>query len=174
MSRDISDLHPSVQLKAMRLIGLAKERLGLNVIITQTRRTEAEQKALFSQGRGTLVETNALRKVAGMPPLSILDNEKIVTKASSVTQSFHGYGLAFDIAIVDATGKKIDWTEHSDWNNDGMNDWAQVGSLAQTVGLEWGGNWSSMPDPPHYQDRMGYTLAQLKTGVGASSGITVA
>lgn len=163
MSRKLEDLHPKVREQALELKRLAQEKLGLNIIFTQTLRTEEEQQALYSQGRNTLGVTNALRAKAGLAGITAKENKYIVTKARSVKNSMHGYGLAFDIAITDLTGKKIDWGK-ADWNANNISDWDEVGRLADEVGLEWGGNWSGMSDPPHFQNRLGYTLTQLKSG----------
>lgn len=164
MSRSLDLLHPRVRDAAEMLKLAAKEELGLHIIFTQTLRTEEEQRALYAQGRMPLHEVNALRIEANMFPIKE-DENNIVTKAKTIKDSYHGYGLAFDIAITDLTGKKIKWDSSSDWNNDGIDDWSQVGKLAERIqGLEWGGNWSSMPDPPHYQMRFGLTIADLKSG----------
>lgn len=159
--RDLMYLNPIVRAKALKLQALAQERLGLKIIFTDTLRTNAEQGALYAQGRKPLAEVNRLRAACGMGPITEKQNKSTVTKAPDASKSFHGFGLAFDIAIVDPTGKKIVWDHTSDWNNDGLDDWAQVGALAEEVGLEWGGNFSSIYDAPHYQDRMGFTLATL-------------
>lgn len=139
---------------------------GIRIIFTQTLRTEDEQRAFYAQGRKPLPLVNSLRKTANLPPITERDNKKIITKARTVFNSFHGYGLAFDIAITDPSGKRINWdVERTDWNNDGASDWIQVGTLAgQIPGLEWGGNWSSMPDAPHFQMRFGLTIADLRAG----------
>lgn len=164
MSRSLELLHPAVKQAALKLKQLAKDHLGLQLIFTQTLRTAEEQVALYAQGRLSLEEVNQLRIDANMSPIKASDN-KIVTKAKTVTDSFHGYGLAFDIAITDLTGKKIKWDKTSDWNDDGVDDWSQVGRLTSQIdGLEWGGNWTSMPDAPHYQMRFGLTIADLKNG----------
>lgn len=56
MSRDIKLLHPELQKKAVQLIEACKKQ-KLNVIITETYRTVAEQEAVFNKGnsraRGT-------------------------------------------------------------------------------------------------------------------------
>lgn len=158
--KDLNLLHPSIKPKAEKLIKLAWERFKLRIKITMTLRNAAEQTALYAKGRNSLAEVNRLMALAGMYAISEAENI-IVTKARSVANSFHGYGMAFDIAVFDETGRKIIWNETSDWNGDGINDWSQVGSLADECGLEAGINWSSMPDPPHYQDRMGWTIAGL-------------
>jgi peptidoglycan L-alanyl-D-glutamate endopeptidase CwlK len=165
MSRDLNLLHPKVRQQALDLQGTAKSALGLNIIFTQTLRSEEEQSALYAQGRLGIQKVNALRAVAKLGPISEQENTKIVTKAKTAKDSMHFYGLAFDIAITDSKGKSIVWNSTSDWNSDGINDWDQVGKLGQSLGLEWGGNWSTMPDPPHFQNRFGLTLADLKSGI---------
>lgn len=169
--KDLNMLHPIIKAKAEKLVLLAKEKLGLRIIVTMTLRTAAEQAALYAKGRLTLPEVNKKLKLAGMGPATAKDN-KIVTRAKTVADSFHGYGLAFDIAVVSPDGKQINWTPKSDWNNDGKNDWSQVGSIAAECGLEWGGNWTSMPDPPHYQDTLGWTIGKLKLA-GKTPGETI-
>ena len=157
--RGLENLNPKVKEKALKLQALAKSKLGLNIIFTETLRSDAEQKAFYAQGREGLDSVNAKRKKANLPPITQGQN-KIITKASSASTTWHGFGLAFDIAITDSAGKKIVWDKSSDWNGDHKDDWAQVGALADEVGLEWGGNFTSIYDAPHYQDRMGMTLAQ--------------
>jgi peptidoglycan L-alanyl-D-glutamate endopeptidase CwlK len=159
--KDIKLLHPQIQPKADKLVQLAWERFKLRVKVTMTLRNNAEQSALFAKGRLDLASVNRMMSLAGMPAISSKENI-IVTKAASAADSFHGYGLAFDIAITDETGKKIIWNSSSDWNVDGINDWYQVGSLAEECGLEWGGNFSAIPDGPHFQDRLGWTIVHLK------------
>lgn len=170
--RDINTLHPTVKQKAQEFKTLAKEKLGLNIIITECLRTAAEQAALYSQGRQTLAGTNALRALAKMAPISLAQSKFTVTKAATIANSFHGYGLAFDIAVTDPTGKTIDWN-HADWNKDGQEDWHQLGALGVSLGLEWGGQWTSYPDMPHYQCTMGRTIANLKADKTVVAGATI-
>ena len=158
--RGLEHLHPEVREKALVLEAVAKSELGLDLIFTDTLRTQAEQTALYSQGRASVEEVNANRARAGLSAISASAN-KIITRAGPGS-SWHEYGLAFDIAIVYPTGRKIIWNRDSDWNQDGEDDWAQVGALAEGVGLEWGGNFTSIYDAPHYQDRRGMPIAQMK------------
>jgi peptidoglycan L-alanyl-D-glutamate endopeptidase CwlK len=164
MAKSLDLLHPRVKQAALALQSLAKE-VGVNIIFTNTLRTEEEQKAYFAQGRKPLPEVNALRKKAGLGPITAKENKNKVTKASSVKNSWHAYGLAFDIAVVDKTGKQINWDYNTtDWDGDGVSDWLEVGRIADKVGLEWGGNWSTMFDPPHFQMRFGRTIADMVAG----------
>lgn len=162
MSKDLNLLNPRLQYQFQLLQGRAKEKFGLTIICTQTLRTEAEQNALYAQGRKTLDEVNNCRKIAGMSPITDAQNKGRVTNAEHANQSWHGFGLAFDIAVVSPDGKHIIWDKTADWNADGIDDWTQVGSLADDIGLEWGGNFTSITDVPHYQNRMGMTLAQAQ------------
>lgn len=164
MSKSLDLLHPEVKKAALTLIDLASKK-GLRLIVTQTLRTAEEQAALYAQGREPLEWVNNKRALAGLPPITQLENKGRVTKARTSADSFHGYGLAFDIAITDKSGRKIIWDSSSDWNADGIDDWAQVGRLAEQIpGLEWGGNFTSIVDMPHYQMRFGLTIADLKAG----------
>ena len=68
--------------------------------------------------------------------------------------SYHNYGLAFDAAPL-INGK-------IDWNNEALFN--KMGSIGQSVGLEWGGNWKSFKDTPHLQWSGGLTIQQLLAG----------
>jgi peptidoglycan LD-endopeptidase CwlK len=171
--RSIETLHPVIKAKALALQKRAQERFGLRVIITECLRTDAEQVALYAQGRKSLDEINNLRKIAGWGPIGEAQAKQVVTKAPTATKSYHGYGLAFDIAITSPDGKHIEWSDKADWNQDGLNDWEQVGELAAACGLEWGGNWSSFPDIPHYQFTFGRTIASLIADKTVIAGNTI-
>jgi peptidoglycan L-alanyl-D-glutamate endopeptidase CwlK len=140
------------------------EQNSLHFIVTQTLRSQDEQAAYYARGRLPLDEVNSLYKKAGLSPISDADNKKIVTKAKTVWDSFHAYGRAFDVAIINKEGK-VDWDDAADWNSDGVSDWVQLGKLGESIGLEWGGNFSSMPDLPHFQLREGHTISDLKKDI---------
>lgn len=66
---------------------------------------------------------------------------KKVTNAKG-GQSNHNFGIAFDIGVFEGTeylGKSAKYKA--------------VGALGVDLGLEWGGNWKSIVDEPHYQLR---------------------
>jgi peptidoglycan L-alanyl-D-glutamate endopeptidase CwlK len=138
MSRSTKDLHPKVAELAHALIVRASEN-GTPIIITQTLRTKEEQDALYAQGR--------------------TKPGKIVTKAKG-GESYHNYGLAFDVALV--VGKRIVW-DKNDLNKNNKDDWQEIGELGESVGLEWGGRWK-FKDVPHFQKTFGLTIADLKSG----------
>jgi hypothetical protein len=76
--RDINMLHPELRPKAEKLIEIAKGK-GINIIISQTWRTKAEQDALYAQGRTA--------------PGNIVTNVKY-------PNSLHCWGAAFDVAVI--------------------------------------------------------------------------
>ncbi len=94
---------------------------GKAVKILSGTRTYAEQNALYAKGRTT--------------------PGQIVTKAKG-GQSNHNFGLAWDIGIFE-NGNYI--------KNDVPYKTIPPLVLPQMPQLEWGGNWISIKDFPHYQ-----------------------
>ena len=133
-SRDINDLHPYVAKLAVELKG-ACALAGIEIIFTQTLRDSAYQDRLYAQGR--------------------TEPGKIVTNARG-GQSMHNFGLAFDVVPLDSNHQPI-WDDKSPL-------WAKIGQLGKDLGLEWGGDWTSLKDKPHFQYTEGLTLAQLRAG----------
>jgi peptidoglycan LD-endopeptidase CwlK len=64
---------------------------------------------------------------------------KIVTNARPGS-SFHNYALAFDVVEM-KDGKGL-------WENP---NWDAIGQLGKSLGFEWGGDWTSFKDLPHFQ-----------------------
>lgn len=162
MSRDLNLLHPIVKAKTLQLIELSKKN-NIKIIITQTLRSEAEQKAFFARGRKPLAEVNALYKAAGLAPITAQENKKRVTNASTVKNSFHAYGVAVDFAVM-KNEKEVLWDAEADLDKDNIPEYTEVGKLAESLGFEWGGNWSSIKDAPHIQMRFGLTLQDYISG----------
>lgn len=123
-------LHPLIRGKARDFINKA-ETEGINLRVTSTLRTYAEQNKLYEQGRTT----------AG----------GIVTNARG-GYSNHNFGLAFDVVPI-VNGK-------ADWNT---KDWNKIGQIGKSVGFEWGGDWKSFVDKPHFQMLFNKSLAQLRS-----------
>ncbi|MDQ3158781.1 MAG: M15 family metallopeptidase [bacterium] len=95
-----------------------------------------------------IVITEGFRSMARQNELYAQGRTKpgnIVTNARG-GESLHNYGVAFDICFV-VNGKR---TYTGDWN--------KVGSIGESIGLEWGGRWKSFIDRPHFQIMAGYSL----------------
>jgi hypothetical protein len=63
--------------------------------------------------------------------------------------SYHNYGLAFDVAGI-AKGA-------ANYNL----DWSSIGNIGVSMGLEWGGNFRSFLDRPHFQMTFGHSIQDL-------------
>jgi peptidoglycan L-alanyl-D-glutamate endopeptidase CwlK len=89
---------------------------------------------------------------------------KIVTNAKG-GQSYHNYGLAFDIVLLvdrdkNGTFESASWETNVDFDGDGKSDWREVVAIAKQYGWEWGGDWK-FTDMPHFQKTFGYSTKQL-------------
>jgi peptidoglycan L-alanyl-D-glutamate endopeptidase CwlK len=134
VSRKLEDLQPHVEEAAKRWLA-ACDAAGLEVLVTHTLRTNAEQDELYAQGR-----TKPGRKV---------------TNAKG-GQSFHNYGLALD--FVPKRGGDLVWgTSGKD-----MLLWMECIELAEKEGFESGARWTGFRDIPHLQITGGKTIAELK------------
>lgn len=131
--RDIKALHPRLQGKVSELIDICKKQ-GLKIGISECVRTKAEQDALYAQGR--------------TKPGSIVTNAK-----GSTYSSMHQWGVAFDFYRADGKGTY----------NEAGNFFGRVGAIGKSIGLEWGGDWKSPVDKPHFQlPDWGATATKLK------------
>lgn len=119
--RDITLCHPRLQTLAAKLIEECKKQ-GLKIAIGETYRTVAEQDALYAQGRTT-------------------PGNKVTNAPGSTYSSYHQWRTAFDIYRNDGQGAY----------NEASNFFGRVGEIGVSIGLEWGGNWKSPVDKPHFQ-----------------------
>ena len=67
-------------------------------------------------------------------------------------ESYHNYGLGFDVAPLNPDGKSANY----------KIDLAPFEPVAKEHGFEWGGNFKSHYDPLHYQRTYGYDADQLR------------
>ena len=74
----------------------------------------------------------------------------IVTKARGGFSN-HNFGLAVD--VVPFENGKLNWE---------TKNYPLIGTIGKSVGLEWGGDWKSIVDRPHFQNMFGYSLKQLR------------
>ncbi|KIY41267.1 peptidase M15 [Pseudomonas sp. 10-1B] len=70
-----------------------------------------------------------------------IPNTSIVTNAQG-GESNHNFGIAFDIGVFEGSKYLDDSPKYK-----------AVGVLGKELGLEWGGNWKSIVDQPHFQLR---------------------
>ncbi len=130
-SREIKDLNPVLQRGATEFLKRC-EAVGLEVKITQTFRDAEYQNYLYAQGRST--------------------EGSIVTNAKG-GQSYHNFGLAFDIC------KNIKGQEYSD-----LGFFKKCGEIWSEMGGMWGGNFESFTDNPHFEFTNGLSTTELSSG----------
>lgn len=130
-------LHPALRTEALQILRECDAALTgrAKVRITQTLRTFPEQAELYAQGR--------------------TKPGNIVTKANA-GQSIHNYGLALDFCLV-IDNKDISWDTKADWDNDRQSDWMEVVSIFKRHGWQWGGDWRTFTDMPHFEKTFGLT-----------------
>jgi hypothetical protein len=133
----IAKLNPQVQLCARELVRKAALS-GIQIKIIQGFRTDKEQDALYCQGRN-IPDCNGLYKPG-----------KIVTNAKG-GYSNHNFGIAFDIGIFDGSKYLPESPKYS-----------EVGKIGKDLGLEWGGDWKTMKDLPHFQLRPQLDFIQFR------------
>lgn len=73
----------------------------------------------------------------------------IITNAKP-GHSFHNWGLAAD--VVFKVNRNWDWGPR--------NRWDRLGQIGKAVGLEWGGDFKTFPDKPHFQLTGGLTIVE--------------
>lgn len=131
--REISALHPKLQ-DIIYELRAECEKKGLKIGISECLRTAEEQDRLYAKGR--------------------TEKGSIVTNAKGSTfSSMHQWGVAFDFYRNDGKGAYE--------NGDGF--FQKVGKIGKSFGLEWGGDFNSIKDLPHFQlPDWGVTPAKLK------------
>ena len=139
----IKNLHPSIRQKALDAYQEANNVLGRGVRLrfSYTLRTFAEQDALF------------------------IKRPKVTNARAG--QSFHNYGLAFDIVLLydknlDGVFEEASWDMVRDGDRDGIADWLEVTRVLERYGfkngfLKNGKKW----DFPHFQMDFGYSWQRL-------------
>jgi hypothetical protein len=143
--RDITVLHPAAQYRAPLLVQKCAEQ-GIRIKIGECYRTVKEQDDKYAQGRTA-------------PGI-------IVTKCKGSTySSMHQWYIAFDVFLdmdIDGDGKTSD-----DSYNDKLSTFRKIGKIGESIGLEWGGDWRSVTDKPHFQlPDWGSTPLRLKRMYG--------
>lgn len=118
---NIATLLPKAQTLARQFMKVAAG-FQFNVRIISGTRTYAEQNVLFGQ---TPKVTNA-----------------------KGGQSNHNFSIAWDVGIFDAAGNYFTGATAKQ-----AKAYSELAALikANVPGLEWGGDWKSFKDPPHYQ-----------------------
>jgi peptidoglycan LD-endopeptidase CwlK len=155
----IETAHPVIRERLREAFKVASDRLTGKVFLrlAYVNRSFAEQTALYALGRSVLF-LNGIR-------------QGIVTWAKA-GQSFHNYGLAFDIVLIYRNAPKASFDIEADYDNDTQADWMEAVNVFKNYGFEWGGDWKAKKDLPHFQATNGKTWQQLFALYNSKSFIT--
>lgn len=136
--KSIAKLHPQVQDKIRKFINDVYTKHQVQLVIVQDYRTYTQQDALYAKGRTA--------------------SGSVVTNARG-GQSNHNFALAVDVFPLWEDGKL-----HMDVKSDQKNIkiLKKIAPIGKGIGLEWGGDWKSIIDNPHFQLKTGKTMAQLR------------
>jgi peptidoglycan L-alanyl-D-glutamate endopeptidase CwlK len=107
---------------------------GHEPLVTCTYRSVQEQDDLYAQGRSK--------------------PGKRVTNVRG-GNSYHNWRVAIDFVPLLA-GKPVWDAEHKAW--------PEIATLAEAVGFEWGGRWTTFKDLPHLQYTQGLTCDDFRNG----------
>jgi len=148
----IGNLHPKIRQKVLDAyldINNRKLGKGVRLRLSHTTRTFKEQNDLYAIGR-----TKPGRKV---------------TNAKG-GQSIHNYSLAWDIVLLldkngDGLFEEASWDTLKDFDGDGESDWMEVVRGFKAIGAEWGGDWKSFKDYPHFQLDFGLKASEMKSKI---------
>jgi peptidoglycan L-alanyl-D-glutamate endopeptidase CwlK len=142
----IAELNPQAQPVFTDFLTGLDNFIGENqYIVFEGRRTVRVQEAYYAQGRKSLEEVNALRKLAG---LYLLRSDKDNYVITWTLKSKHIDGLAMDVLPVDGAGNPT-WDLAHYWHA-----FERIRSCGDDTGLVCGGDWPSpLTDWPHYEVR---------------------
>lgn len=133
----INLLHPQVRKMALSMINNCFDTHSIYLRVTQGLRTVAEQDTLYALGRTA--------------------PGKKVTNAKG-GKSWHNYGLAFDVVILDSRGKAVWDTNDSRWKK--VCDAGIAAGLSQIQITNGKIKWL---DVPHFEWHPGLTITQAHT-----------
>lgn len=139
----IKKLHPKLRDKVSSFIN-ELSGIGIKYRVYSGFRSFDEQAALYGKGRTVLELTSV-----GVDSKYAKPTETKVTNAKPGT-SYHNYGLAID--GVEVKDSKALWISPNE---------AKIVTVATKYGLFWGGNFSTLKDKPHFEDKQYGSVAQL-------------
>ncbi|KPH15254.1 hypothetical protein AMQ68_01325 [Chryseobacterium sp. ERMR1:04] len=125
-------LHPKIRCAVKNFINDVEKTMGIKLRVIQGLRTYAEQNALYAQGRTK-------------------EGSKVTNAKGG--QSNHNFGLAIDVAEI--KNGKIDWNEQE-------KILPKIAPIGKKWGFEWGGDWKSLKDKPHFEMTFGRSLSELR------------
>jgi len=138
--KHLKSLLPKVEAEMRPFVAMAKKvasRFGMEIKVISGHRSKEEQIKLYAQGR-----TAPGKKV------------------TNTLVSRHNYGLAIDLGIFTPEGEYLDGKN----TNLATRIYKVIANEAEADGMNIlaGLHWKSFPDPPHFEFKTPWTLAELK------------
>lgn len=134
--KNIATLLPGMQTKAREILKCGQDfakSTGITVQVLSGTRTYAEQDGLFNQ-------------------------RPKVTNARG-GQSNHNFGIALDVGLF-KDGKYLTGANRTE--EKAYTDFAGL-VKSRVKGIDWGGDWKSFKDQPHYEYATGLSISQKRT-----------
>jgi peptidoglycan L-alanyl-D-glutamate endopeptidase CwlK len=148
---NIASLNPKVRkmFEAIVLKGkeIAKRELDGDYKMISGHRSYEEQNELYKRGRW------------GNPGPR-------VTNARG-GYSNHNFGIAGDMAVFDRRGNYIDGSQLANRVHRMVATWAK----SEFPDVEWGGDWTSFVDYPHFQYKNGLSMQEMRDRVAAGKDV---
>lgn len=145
----IKTAHPSMRAILWAAFQEASDRITGDVFLrlAYVNRSFPEQAALYALGRTVLFQKGI--------------RQGVVTWAKA-GESYHNYGLAFDIVLIYRDKPQASFDIEADFDKDTKADWMEAVEVFKRHGFEWGGDWPRpKKDMPHFQMPQGYSVKQL-------------
>lgn len=140
--RNLATLHPRAE---------AAARTFMQAVIPLMARHGIEVKII--SGTRSYAEQDALYAQGRTKPGARVTNAR-------GGYSNHNFGIAWDIGLF-RQGRYLGDSPH----------YRECGEAGRSLGLEWGGDWKSFRDEPHFQVKSGLTLAQMRIRVAAGASV---
>jgi len=127
-----------------------------NAVSTLHPKVKPKVEALLNASKNAglpLLATSGMRDCAEQTKLYAKGRTapgSVVTNAKC-GESSHNFGTAVDVVPLE-NGKP-------NWNS---KNWDKIGAIGKKVGLQWGGDWKSFKDKPHFEDNFGLSLKQMQ------------
>lgn len=158
MSRSLLDLHQAPQAVFGEWLRRCNSK-GVAILVYETYRSPQRQDRLFAQGR--------------------TESGPIVTNARA-GDSFHQYRCALDAVpweFYKGRGhvimSKLDWTPFANGRESAFRSsrdrnildrsWKVMVEQADSLGIQWAGDWHSLIEYVHFQYTLGLTLGECQT-----------
>jgi hypothetical protein len=162
VSNLLEDLKDEETIEKFIQLEAAYNGQGIKYVRWSTKRFDIEQKALYAQGRSSLLIVNALRNNAGLHLIDDKENSYTITNCDGIkTKSQHQFGNAVDYVILNKY-KNPTW----DYINF-ATEYRALRDIGTALGFNCGGSWlkqSDGKDSPYIKVNLGWDPPHIQVG----------